>query len=109
MIRRPTLSAARTAAVTCAMIQWGCGGGGERAPPPVVASPPVAVTPPPSTSPEPLGSEPARCEDGSAGDFACSRISLAARVALDQMEGSAGNDIWGWADVETGQEYAIMG
>lgn len=25
------------------------------------------------------------------------------------MEGTAGNDIWGWADVDTGGEYAIMG
>lgn len=100
---------ARTAAVTCALIQWGCGGGGEGAPPPVVVSPPAATSPPPSASPEPLGSGPARCEDGSAGDFACLRISLASRVALDQMEGATGNDIWGWADIETGAEYALMG
>ena len=99
----------RTAVVACALIQLGCGGGGERAPPPVVVSPPAAPSPPPSASPEPLGSGPARCEDGSAGDFACLRVSLASRVALEQMEGATGNDIWGWADIETGAEYALMG
>ena len=109
MIRRPTLLIAPTVVVTCALIQWGCGGGGERVPPPVAVPQPVAVPPPPPASPRSLGTVPARCEDGSAGDFACLRISLASRVPLDRMEGTAGNDVWGWADVETGEEYAIMG
>ena len=110
MIWCPTLFAVRTAIVACALIQWGCGGGGESAPPPVVMPPPVVVPPPPPPpAPASLGSETARCEDGSAGDFACLRISLASRVALDQMEGTAGNDIWGWADAEAGGEYALMG
>ena len=56
-----------------------------------------------------MSSTTARCVDGSAGEFACLRISLAGRVTLDQMEGTAGNDVWGWRDVETGAEYALMG
>ncbi len=109
MIKCPRLLALQTAAVACALIQWSCGGGGERAPPPVVVPSPVAAPPPPPAAPRPLGAQPARCADGNAGDFACLRISLASRVALEEMEGTAGNDIWGWADIETGAEYALMG
>ena len=63
--------------------------------------------PPPST----LGTGPEECTDGHAGDFPCSGISLAARVALETMggEGAAGNDLWGWTDPQTSSEYALMG
>jgi len=44
-----------------------------------------------------------------AGDFACSGLSLRKRVANDAMGGGDGNDIWGWADAQTGNEYALMG
>ncbi len=73
-----------------AMIINGCGGGGS--------SPP----PPPS-----IGSE--VCTGGSAGDFSCSGISLRKRVSLATMDGTAGNDIWGWFDAQSGNEYALMG
>ena len=90
----------------------GCGGGGSAPPPvavpPTVIAPPPAPPPPPA-APAPPGSGPSQCEDGSAGDFACSGISLAGRVSLADMEGKAGNDIWGWTDEETGGEYALMG
>ena len=102
----------RWIAVACALVVCGCGGGGGSAPPPVPVPvpPPAALDPPsPPASPAPLGSGPAQCEDGRAGDFACSGISLAGRVGLDEMEGKAGNDIWGWADRASGAEYALMG
>ena len=57
----------------------------------------------------PLSSGPAACTDGAADDFSCSGISLLSRVSLADMEGHAGNDLWGWADAETGNEYALMG
>lgn len=89
---------------------------------------PDPVAPPPE--PEELGTGPENCADGSAGEFPCLRISLESRVAIDAMGGltgesaasggseggeterknkSGGNDIWGWFDVQTGKEYALMG
>ena len=44
-----------------------------------------------------------------AGDFACSGIDLRKRVANADMGGGDGNDIWGWADPQTANEYALMG
>ncbi len=72
-----------------------CGGGGGAAPPP----------PPPP----PLSTGPATCTGGSAGDFSCAGISLRKRVSLETMDGTGGNDIWGWFDAQSGNEYALMG
>ena len=30
-------------------------------------------------------------------------------VSLKEMDAEAGNDCWGWTDLTTGREYAIMG
>ena len=60
--------------------------------------------------PEPeLGTGPASCVGGDAGGFACAGVSLRARLPLTDMDGTRGNDIWGWADPATGDEYALMG
>ncbi len=72
----------------------GCGGGGGG-----------SSTPPPP----PLSTGPDVCTSGSAGDFPCSGISLSKRVSLATMGGAAGNDIWGWVDPLTANEYALMG
>jgi choice-of-anchor B domain-containing protein len=61
---------------------------------------------PPGTG---LGTGPAACIGGSADGFACSGVSLRARLPLADMDGTRGNDIWGWADPATGDEYALMG
>jgi len=74
-----------------AMIINGCGGGGSSVPPP------------------PLSTGPATCTGGSAGDFSCAGISLRKRVSLEAMDGTRGNDIWGWFDAQSGNEYALMG
>lgn len=66
-------------------------------PPPVVEPPAIA------------DSVPEDCVDGSAGDFSCMGISLESLLAPESMEGTMGNDLWGWADSETGREYALMG
>ena len=104
--------AAMTVAGAATLCACGGGGGGGSAPPP--APPPPASDPPPAGSdpgpaPPALGTMAAPCVDGAAGDFACSGIALRSRVALEDMDGGAGNDIWGWADAETGAEYALMG
>jgi choice-of-anchor B domain-containing protein len=51
----------------------------------------------------------ASCEDGSAGPYPCENVDLAGFVPLPMLGGATGNDIWGWTDPETGDEYAIMG
>ena len=106
-----------------------CGGGSSPPPadPPSIMNPPPSGSdpgsgstpgstnpPPPSDTPPPpppvaLVTGPADCVDGKAGEFACMGIALEKRVGLDTMEGIAGNDLWGWADPDTGNEYALMG
>jgi choice-of-anchor B domain-containing protein len=79
-----------------AITLFGCSGGGYDDP---VAVPPAS----------PLSAGPEICTSGSAGDFPCSGISLSKRVSLETMGGTGGNDIWGWFDAQTGNEYALMG
>ncbi|HEX2167662.1 MAG TPA: choice-of-anchor B family protein [Longimicrobiales bacterium] len=53
-----------------------------------------------------------RCSGGSAGDFACHSVDLAAFVRPTELGGGQTarlNDIWGWTDPVTGREYAIVG
>ncbi len=66
--------------------------------------PPPVVDPAADTD-----SGPATCTNGSAGDYPCRGISLESRLALGSMEGTMGNDLWGWSDPGTGKEYALMG
>jgi choice-of-anchor B domain-containing protein len=51
----------------------------------------------------------APCENGMAGIYPCDGLDLVGRIDLTEMNAIAGNDIWGWTDVSTGKEYAIMG
>ncbi len=85
--------------LTAFCVACGGGGGGGDAP-----APPGGGTPP-----APLGTGPEACTNGSAGDFSCSGINLRKRVSIEAMEGTGGNDIWGWFDTQTGNEYALMG
>ncbi len=71
----------------------GCGGGGGSG----------------MTPPQPLSTGPAICAAGTAADFSCAGVDLRSRVALTSMQGTSGTDIWGWADTQTGNEYALMG
>ena len=52
---------------------------------------------------------PAPCENGMAGNFPCDGFDLLSRVTLQTMSATAGNDIWGWTDPDTGREYALVG
>jgi hypothetical protein len=74
-----------------------CGGGSNS-----VNAPP----PPPAAD---LSTGPQACVGGNAGDFACLGVSLRARVPHGDLGGTSGNDIWGWADTTTGNEYALVG
>ncbi len=101
---RPT----RTAAVTvlAAVLLCACGGGGGSSSRP--SAPPAATADPPPPPPA-SNTGPQSCENGLASDFRCSGISLRSRVPPEDMGGGDGNDLWGWADADTGREYALMG
>ena len=49
------------------------------------------------------------CLGGTAGDFTCLEVDFYAVLPLTAMGGATGNDLWGWTDPLTGQEYALMG
>ncbi|MFT5814766.1 MAG: choice-of-anchor B domain-containing protein [Psychroserpens sp.] len=51
------------------------------------------------------------CVDGSAGSFACNNIDLLAHMPLNEFSSkpNAANDIWGHVDLNTGDEYALIG
>ena len=51
------------------------------------------------------------CVDGAAGNFACNNIDLLAHMPLKDFSSrpSAANDIWGHVDLNTGDEYALIG
>ena len=49
------------------------------------------------------------CEDGFAGVYPCYGYDLQAIVSLETFGANSGNDSWGWTDLQTGKEYAIMG
>ena len=50
------------------------------------------------------------CEGGKSGEYDCSNVDLLSFVPLKDLGGAStgGNDIWGWTDPETKQEYAIV-
>ena len=56
-------------------------------------------------------SGPVTCADGKSGVHACRNVDLLARVALADMSAkpSGANDIWGFVDLNTEREYALLG
>lgn len=53
---------------------------------------------------------PIPCVDGMAGPWPCGGMTLLAHRDMDWFDGTMGvNDIWGWTDSQTGQEYALVG
>lgn len=48
------------------------------------------------------------CVGGSAAGFPCDNVDLHAHI-VDRASGSQGADIWGFVDLNTDREYAIMG
>jgi choice-of-anchor B domain-containing protein len=52
------------------------------------------------------------CRDERAGLFPCSNIEVLSFMPVSALGGDRGirlNDVWGWRDPETGQEYALVG
>ena len=51
------------------------------------------------------------CNNGRAGEFPCDRVDLMSHVALTdlQVEPTSANDIWGFVDLNTEREYALLG
>lgn len=53
----------------------------------------------------------AKCKNGFAGEYPCNNYDLLTHFSLEQLAGldTEGNDSWGWTDIETNKEYALMG
>jgi len=49
------------------------------------------------------------CIGGMAGIFPCDGYDLLFNMDLAALNAQSGNDIWGWTDTTTGNEYAIIG
>ncbi len=54
-------------------------------------------------------SGPARCEGGEAAGFPCKKIDLESYLPSSVFGNARIADVWGWADPETGKEYALLG
>lgn len=50
----------------------------------------------------------AECENGFAGEYPCNNVDLIAHLTPSDLLGERLNDIWGWTDIETGKEYALV-
>ena len=87
------------ALLVSALIGAGCSGGDNGNP----------TAPPPPPPPPELSIGPDSCSGGMAGDFACSGLSVRKRLPNDAIGGGEGNDIWGWADAQTGNEICTNG
>lgn len=51
------------------------------------------------------------CVAGLAGPFACREVDLLAQLSLDTVSGGTGAtlaSIWGWTDLESGREFALV-
>jgi choice-of-anchor B domain-containing protein len=51
----------------------------------------------------------APCTQGYAAGFPCHQVDLLSYVPSADLGGSFINDIWGWTDPETGNDYALVG
>ena len=49
------------------------------------------------------------CVNGMADIFPCSNVDLLSHLTLAEIGGGNGNDNWGWVDLDTGNEYALIG
>src|SRR5690606_35909066 len=49
------------------------------------------------------------CVDNDAGGFPCTKIDLMRHLSLQALRSYRANDIWGFYDLNTQREYAIIG
>jgi choice-of-anchor B domain-containing protein len=63
------------------------------------------------TAPMLTSTGPAQCSGGSAAGFECSEVDLLSQIALADFSSqpAGANDIWGFVDLNTGREYALVG
>jgi choice-of-anchor B domain-containing protein len=84
-----------------------CGGGGG-------GSGNNAAAPPAPAPPPEVATGPFDCVDRIAGEFPCEGISLLKKIPYSLIggdlliNGTAGSDVWGWRDSQTGREYALV-
>ncbi len=78
---------------------------------PPVQNPDSGSPDPGNPDPDPTDglSDSAPCENGLAGPYPCSGFDLLGRLDLGELSAGSANDIWGWADPQTGIEYALVG
>ncbi|MDT8305364.1 MAG: choice-of-anchor B family protein [Anaerolineae bacterium] len=63
---------------------------------------PGAATPPAADGPVP-------CTGGEAAGYPCDNVELLAHLPLEIFGSRYGNDLWGWSDPETGNDYVLFG
>jgi choice-of-anchor B domain-containing protein len=49
------------------------------------------------------------CVNGFAGEYPCNDYDLLTHIPFEEMNGTSGNDCWGWTDPLDNKEYALMG
>ncbi len=49
------------------------------------------------------------CENNFSGSYPCNGFDMIGAISLDVFEANSANDIWGWTDSTTGEEYVIIG
>ncbi|MEM7104206.1 MAG: choice-of-anchor B family protein [Bacteroidota bacterium] len=49
------------------------------------------------------------CNSGMAGSYPCNNMAMLSFVPSSTLGGGSMNDIWGWTDPATGNEYALVG
>ncbi|MGB5699242.1 choice-of-anchor B family protein, partial [Muriicola sp.] len=49
------------------------------------------------------------CENGFAGVYPCDGYDLLGRISLNALNASSANDIWGWTDMASNREFALIG
>ncbi len=64
---------------------------------------------PPIGNPGDLESNFVPCENGLAGVYPCDGYDLLGRISLNTLNASAANDIWGWTDIASNREFALIG
>ena len=76
------------------------------------AGSPIAAAAVQSEMYSPVTGQRMTCTDGGAAGFRCRNVDLMSFLPISEIGGGAGtrlNDIWGWTDPLTGDEYALVG
>lgn len=64
---------------------------------------------PDTTDDDPVTSGFVPCENGMAGSYPCDGFDLVGIIGLSEMSALSANDVWGWTDSTSGNEYALIG